>query len=81
MEIAALLAPRLATLAMVVPEHFGALHGYAKLIVMLVAIGPFLVLGAVIYVVRKHDIAAEEAEAAGAAEAAAREQGGDQLSG
>jgi hypothetical protein len=44
--------------------HLGTLHTYEKLLVLLVAFGPFVVLSVVVHVVRKRDIAAEEAQAA-----------------
>ncbi|QNN53597.1 hypothetical protein [Nocardioides mesophilus] len=43
--------------------HLGALHGYEKLLVLLIAFGPFVVLGVVVYVVRRRDLAAEQQEA------------------
>ena len=39
------------------PLHLGALHPYEQLLVALVAFGPFVVLIAVVYVVRRRDIA------------------------
>ena len=42
------------------PLHMGALHPYEQLLVALVAFGPFVVLIAVVYVVRRRDIAEEE---------------------
>jgi hypothetical protein len=42
------------------PLHMGALHPYEQLLVALVALGPFVVLIAVVYVVRRRDIAEEE---------------------
>jgi hypothetical protein len=44
------------------PLHMGALHPVEKALVLLVAFGPFLVLFVVVYVVRRRDIAEEEAE-------------------
>jgi len=41
------------------PLHMGALHPYEQLLVALVAFGPFVVLIAVVYVVRRRDIAEE----------------------
>ena len=41
--------------------HLGALHTYEKLFVLLLAFGPFVVLGVVVHVVRKRDIALEQA--------------------
>jgi len=45
------------------PLHMGALHPYEQLLVALVAFGPFVVLIAVVYVVRRRDIAEEEGPA------------------
>ena len=42
--------------------HMGNLHPVEKGLVGLIAFGPFVVLGIVVYVVRKRDIAEEEAE-------------------
>ena len=44
------------------PLHMGALHPYEQLLVALVAFGPFVVLFVVVYVVRRRDIAAEDAD-------------------
>ena len=40
--------------------HLGALHPVERLLVLLVAFGPFVVLAVVVYVVRRRDIAEEE---------------------
>jgi hypothetical protein len=48
----------------VTPLHLGDLHAYEQALVMLIALGPFAVLGIAVYVVRKRDLAAEQAEAA-----------------
>ncbi len=45
------------------PLHLGNLHPVERFLVLLVAFGPFVVLGIVVYVVRKRDLAAEEGEA------------------
>jgi hypothetical protein len=45
-----------------VPLHLGALHPHEQLLVLLVAFGPFVVLFAVVYVVRRRDIAGETQE-------------------
>jgi hypothetical protein len=45
------------------PMHLGALHAYEKLLVALIAFGPFVVLVVVVYVIRRRDIAAEERDA------------------
>lgn len=42
--------------------HLGELHAIEKALVGLVAFGPFVVLAIVVYVVRKRDLAEEEAE-------------------
>lgn len=39
--------------------HMGALHAHERLLVLLIAFGPFLVLIAVVFVLRRRDIAAE----------------------
>jgi hypothetical protein len=44
------------------PLHMGALHSYEKLLVALIAFGPFVVLIAVVYAVRRRDLAEEERE-------------------
>lgn len=44
------------------PLHMGALHPYEQLLVALVAFGPFAVLFVVVYVVRRRDVAAEDAD-------------------
>jgi len=43
------------------PLHLGALHPVEQLLVGLVAFGPFVVLFVVVYVVRRRDIAEDEA--------------------
>jgi hypothetical protein len=42
-----------------VVAHLGELHAYEQWLVLLVAFGPFVVLGAVVVVVRRRDVAAE----------------------
>lgn len=42
--------------------HMGALHAHERLLVLLIAFGPFLVLIAVVVVLRRRDIAAEARE-------------------
>jgi Ca2+/Na+ antiporter len=72
------------TVPFLYPMHFGHLPWWQQLLVLLLAFGPFLILGVVVYVVRQKDIAAEEAEQAqgagqaGVAGQAGRETGGDQ---
>ena len=41
--------------ALVTLLHLGALHAYEKLLVALVAFGPFVVLFAVVFYVRRRD--------------------------
>ncbi len=48
--------------ALTVLWHMGPLHTYEKLLVALVAFGPFVVLAAVVYVVRRRDERAETEE-------------------
>jgi len=50
----------------IVALHLGALHPYEKVLTLVLAFGPFLVLGIVIAVRRRHDLAEERAEARGA---------------
>jgi len=47
---------------LIVLWHMGNLHPFEKLLVGAIAFGPFLVLAVVVYVVRKRDVAEEEAE-------------------
>jgi len=47
----------------VTPLHLGDLHAYEQALVMVIALGPFVVLGIAVHVVRKRDLAAEAAEA------------------
>jgi hypothetical protein len=44
----------------VVVEHLGGLHPFEQLIVVVVAFGPFLVLGFVVRAARRRAIAEEE---------------------
>jgi hypothetical protein len=60
------------TVPILYPMHFGHLPWWQQLLVLLLAFGPFLILGVVVHVVRQQDIAAEEAE---------REAGGGQAGG
>ena len=39
------------------PLHLGALHGYEKVLVLVVAFGPFVVLAGVVFVLRRRDLA------------------------
>jgi hypothetical protein len=47
---------------LLIPWHLGELHAVEKGLVALIAFGPFVVLAIVVHVVRKRDIAEEEAE-------------------
>ena len=58
--------------------HLGALHPVEQVLTLLLAFGPFVVLGIVIARRRRADEAAEVAEAAEAAEAAAEAPRSDQ---
>jgi hypothetical protein len=42
------------------PLHLGALHPYEQLLVAVIAFGPFVVLGVVVFLRRRHDLALEE---------------------
>ena len=42
------------------PLHFGHLPLWQQLLVVLIAFGPFLILGAVVLVVRRQDLAAQQ---------------------
>jgi hypothetical protein len=44
--------------------HMGALHPFEKVLTLLLAFGPFVVLGAVIAIRRRHDETAAEPEPA-----------------
>jgi hypothetical protein len=46
----------------IVALHMGALHPYEKALTLLLAFGPFVVLGLVIAVRRRQDLAEERAE-------------------
>jgi hypothetical protein len=50
--VTVLLAPHVAA-------HLGDLHAHEQWLVLLIAFGPFLVLGAVVVVMRRRDVAAE----------------------
>ena len=47
------------------PLHLGDLHAYETALLVLLAFGPFGVLGIVVAVVRRRDLAEEEREASG----------------
>ena len=42
--------------------HLGSLHAYEKVLVALVAFGPFLVLFVLVYVVRRRDLGENSGE-------------------
>lgn len=48
----------------IVALHLGALHAYEKVLTLLLAFGPFVLLGIVVAVRRRADLAEERAEAA-----------------
>jgi len=41
-------------------QHLGDLHAYEQVLVVLLAFGPFIVLGIVVFVVRRRDLAEHE---------------------
>ncbi|MFT4287355.1 hypothetical protein [Nocardioides sp.] len=43
----------------IVALHLGALHPYEKILTLLLAFGPFVVLGLLVVVRRRHDLAEE----------------------
>ena len=45
-------------------QHLGELHAYERILVGVVAFGPFVLLAAVLYVVRRRDPGREDAEGA-----------------
>jgi hypothetical protein len=47
------------SLLALVPLHMGGLHPYERLVVLLIAFGPFVVLAAVVFLARRRDVAAE----------------------
>jgi hypothetical protein len=53
--------------------HLGALHPYEKVLTLLLAFGPFVLLGLVVVVRRRHDLAEEQVEAERAEESAGPE--------
>ncbi len=42
--------------------HLGDLHAYEQALVLLIAFGPFVVLGVLVVVVRRRDLAGEQRE-------------------
>ena len=51
-----------------IPLHMGQLHAWEQVLVLLLAFGPFILLGAVVFVVRRRDIAEEQASDPGSSE-------------
>ncbi|HET6561066.1 MAG TPA: hypothetical protein VFG72_04270 [Marmoricola sp.] len=47
---------------MYVAAHLGQLHAYEQLLVLLIAFGPFVVLGVLVVVLRRRDVAAEQGQ-------------------
>lgn len=71
---------------MLIVEHMGALHPLETVLVFLIAFGPFVVLGFVIYRLRQRDLAQEHALGqgeqhpdSGQESAVSREPGGSDL--
>ncbi len=56
------------SLVAVTPWHLGGLHPYEQLLVLVLAFGPFVVLGVVVAVQRRRAVADERAEQAAADE-------------
>ena len=52
--------PNAAPLPQLVAQHMGNLHPFEQAIVLLIAFGPFVILAAVVWTVRRRDIADEE---------------------
>ena len=50
------------------PLHMGELHAWEQVLVLLLAFGPFILLGVVVFVVRRRDIAEEQAKAGDSSE-------------
>ena len=44
------------------PWHMGALHPYEQALTLLLAFGPFVVLGLVVWLRRRHDDAGDRAQ-------------------
>lgn len=49
--------------ASLIPLHMGALHAYEQWLVVAIAFGPFLVLGVVIAIRRRQDLAEDDGDA------------------
>lgn len=46
----------------ILPQHLGDLHAYEQVLVLLLAFGPFILLGIVVYVVRRRDLEEESGD-------------------
>jgi hypothetical protein len=51
--------PAALALPLAIAAHLGGLHPYERALVLLVAFGPFVVLGVVVALVRRRDVAEE----------------------
>jgi hypothetical protein len=51
--------PAALVLPLVIAAHLGGLHPYEQALVLAIAFGPFVVLGVVVAVVRRRDVADE----------------------
>ena len=49
--------PAALVLPLLVAAHLGGLHPYERALVLVIAFGPFVVLGVVVAVVRRRDVA------------------------
>ncbi|MDN5892763.1 MAG: hypothetical protein L0H93_01955 [Nocardioides sp.] len=49
--------------AQLVSQHMGQLHAYEQYLVFALAFGPFVVLGLVVFLVRRRDVADDAREA------------------
>ena len=58
--------------------HLGSLHAYETALVLLLAFGPFVALGVIVFVVRRRDLAAEHADGTGSADRTAQDGHVDQ---
>jgi uncharacterized protein YpmS len=50
------------TAPFLISQHMGQLHAWEQVFVLLLAFGPFILLGIVVVVVRRRDIAEEEGQ-------------------
>lgn len=56
------MGPVMSTFPFLLAQHLGDLHAWEQALVVLLAFGPFILLGIVVVVVRRRDIAEEDAE-------------------